>query len=163
MKQKFLAPMLLSALIVGGVSGHILAKNTVEPRVVYSERPFYIPYPYPVERVVKETVTVEVERTIREFASLEELTTWLSENSLLDEWEPSWTCIDFARTLQDKAIEDGFIMSFDIIYTGEYNLRFHEKTLEPGVCHAINSAIIGDKLYYIDKGTGEVAVGARLK
>ena len=64
----------------------------------------------------------------------------------------------------EKLITDllGYIMSFEVIRSKEYNALFKQKRIPSGVIHAINSVILGNEIYYIEPQTREVAFVAYL-
>ena len=106
------------------------------------------------------TTEVIVEKLIElhEFASLEELRSWLAEDDTdecihlvvdedgvchLVELLAEYDCDDYAFRLQRQAARSGFLMSVTIIE-------------EQGKQHMINLACIGNDIYYIEPQTDEV-------
>ena len=71
-------------------------------------------------------------------------------------------CDDYAIRLQDKALGDGYVMSFEVIHYAEYNALFKQKRIPNGAIHAVNSAILGNKVYYIEPQTHEIVFVAYL-
>ena len=71
-------------------------------------------------------------------------------------------CEDYAIRLQEKALRDGYIISFEVIRSVEYNGLFKQKRIPNGAIHAINSVILGNEVYYIEPQTGEIAFVAYL-
>ncbi|MBA7613975.1 hypothetical protein ES703_21236 [subsurface metagenome] len=138
--------------------GAYIGQETSEPEVVtevqyevkYVERPDKI-----VEKIMEVEVIKEVPREIREFESLQELKQFLEDddtNEILRLYPIKGTggvisftgpCDYYALNLQRRALEAGYLMSIEII----------EKDNEP---HMINSAIIGNEVYYIEPQTDEV-------
>ena len=109
---------------------------------------------YVNQEVIKEVI-VEKPIELREFASLEELQSWLAEDDT-DEYVFLWAGEDgalqtsdkydgddYALQLQRRAIESGFLISATII----------EKQGKP---HMINLASVGNDIYYIEPQTDEV-------
>lgn len=126
-------------------SGGFVEQATFEPQVITETKIEY--------RVEEVTVTeiVEVEKSLRHFNSLSELEEWLAPFIV---WAND--CDDFALSLQKIASRDGYILDFEIIYPGEYNRLFKEMKLGVNVVHAVNLAIIGNEVYYIEPQTREV-------
>jgi len=128
----------------------------------------------PVEKpVIKEIIKeIEVPRQLLQFENLAELKQWLSNVKLIDihfdvvdEISNSiqkFDCDDYARRLQDRALQEGYIMSFEVIHYKEYNSLFREKKIPTGAIHAINSVIIGNEVYYIEPQTQEIVFVANL-
>jgi len=73
----------------------------------------------------------------RHFGSLEELETWLAndDTNQMQYSSNEFNCIDFALTLQERALADGYILSTEIL---------------PVAAHWVNIAIIGDRIYVIE-------------
>lgn len=124
----------------------------------------------PVEKpVIKE---IEVQRPLLQFENLAELKQWLSNVKLIDmhfsvvdeigNSIPKFDCDDYARRLQDWALQEGYIISFEVIRHTEYNSLFTQKKLPVGDIHAINSVIIGNSVYYIEPQTQEIVFVANL-
>lgn len=140
-------------------------KPTIEARLIGTHTVEY------VEETVIKTEYVDVIRHVpvelRNFSTLEELKQWLNEknqpasirfqqnNTLSD-------CDDFAVELQQKALADGFIISFEIIKGIEYNELFITRLPTEQSLHAINLSIIDNDVYYIEPQTGEVVHAAYL-
>jgi hypothetical protein len=132
----------------------------------------------PVEKIVYEQVEkpvikeVEVSRPLVLFENLADLRQWLSNISVIeigfnvvDQNNNSISqldCDDYARRLQDKALQNGYIISFEVIRSAEYNSLFKEKKIPAGAIHAINSTIIGNEVYYIEPQTKEIVFVANL-
>ena len=103
-------------------------------------------------------VIVEKLIELHEFASLEELRSWLAEDDTdecihlkvdedgvchLAERLAEYDCDDYAFRLQRQAARSGFLISVTIIE-------------EQGELHMINLACIGNDIYYIEPQTNEV-------
>ncbi|GAJ18630.1 unnamed protein product, partial [marine sediment metagenome] len=112
-------------------------------------------------------------KPLREFQSLEELEQWLENIGVLDigfdvvdketgQHIQTFDCEDYALRLQEKALRDGYIISFEIIHSAEYNALFKQKRMPADTIHAINSAILGNEVYYIEPQTHEIAFVAYL-
>jgi hypothetical protein len=111
--------------------------------------------------------------TLRYFQDLGELERWLGEFELPDiasevtsettgQDVTNWDCDDYARKLQKDALQSGYMLSFEVIHADEYNALFKEGQIPDGTIHAINSVIIGNKVYYIEPKTGEIVFVANL-
>ena len=115
-----------------------------------------------VDRIEK--VPVE----LHNYTDLEELKRWITgatiNTTTIYFQQPNETvdCDDYALALQQKAIADGYIMSFQIIGPDSYNSLFEHSRLPPDTLHAINLVVIGNSAYYIEPQTGEVVFAARL-
>jgi molybdopterin converting factor small subunit len=138
---------------------------TVEAKLVETHTVEYIR-----EKVI-DTEYVDVIKNVpvelRNFNTLDELEQWLDgiynqttirfiqNDSVID-------CDDYALEMQQKALSDGYIMSFQIINYTEYNQIFAFALPEGQSLHAINLAIIGNSVFYIEPQTGEIAHAAYL-
>jgi len=74
----------------------------------------------------------------------------------------SFDCDDYALDLQEKALKDGYIISFEIIHPSEYGDLFKQGQIPEGTIHAINSVIVGNEAYYIEPKTREIVFVAYL-
>ncbi|MFC1940655.1 hypothetical protein ACFLXO_08265 [Chloroflexota bacterium] len=138
--------------------------TTVESRVIATHTVEYIEKPVTEVKYVERVTSVPVE--LRNFTNLEELKHWIegrnkvttvrfqSDETLVD-------CDDYAFEMQQKALADGYVMSFQIIEPDTYNSLFENK-LPPNTLHAINLVLIGNTAHYIEPQTGEVAFAAHL-
>jgi hypothetical protein len=138
---------------------------TVEARLVETHTVEY------VEETVIATEYVDVIREVptklRNFTTLRELEQWINgeirtatlrfstESKIID-------CDDYAFEMQQEALADGYIISFQIISRSEYNEMFAASLPEGQSLHAINLAIIGNSVFYIEPQTGEVVHAAYL-
>ena len=138
---------------------------TVEARLIETHKVEYI------EETVVEKEYIDVVRHVpvefRPFSDREELDQWLEERSQsasirFQLHETVVDCDDFAIELQNEALDDGFIISFEIISGDEYNELFCIPLPEDQSLHAINLSIIGNDVYYIEPQTGEVVHAAYL-
>ena len=151
-------------------------KTTTKTKIEYQliERPV-VTKEY-IERIVEKPIERIVEKPIelRNFENPEELKQWLKDSHVITVQarivdsktgqlikEPD--CDDYALKLQQKALADGYVMSFEIIQPSEYNTLFKGKRLPSGSLHAINLVVIGNNdVYYIEPQTYEVVLAAHL-
>lgn len=133
---------------------------TVECQLVGSHTVQYVDRPVAVVNNIERVQRIPVE--LRNFNSLEELKQWLAAVAMnittifFQRPDAPVDCDDYALDLQRKALADGYILSFQIISRSEYNAVFQGE-LPPGQSlHAINLAIIGNNVYYIEPQTGEI-------
>ena len=165
----------------GGYIGQVIFKPQViiepEIRTKFIDRVI----PIPVEKVVEKEIYIPVEKVVvqnietykplRHFQDLDELERWLGQEVLfvgidvVDErtgkFIKRWECVDYAIRLQEKALEDGYIMSFEVIHHSEHNSLFKQK-IPYGSSHAINSVIIGNEIYYIEPQNHEIVFVANI-
>lgn len=134
---------------------------TVECQLVESHTVQYVDRPVAVANNVERIQRIPVE--LRNFNDLEELKQWLAavatNTTTIFFQLPDATvdCDDYALGLQRKALADGYILSFQVTSRSEYNAVFQGKLPLGQSLHAINLAIIGNDVYYIEPQTGEVA------
>lgn len=153
--------LILATSSLAFCGGAYLGQVTFEPQVIVDYQTVCrvvetVKYkPVEVEKVIVEQV--EVSKELHYFESLDELEQWLSGISIF-----ASDCDDFAIELQRKALKDGYILSFEVIYPSEYNSLFKQKRLPSGIAHAINLAVIGNEVYYIEPQTNEVVFVAYL-
>ena len=125
----------------------------------------------PVEKDIPSSI--EIPRSLRDFRDIDELEQWLGNIEVRDIGSgvtvkeinqdiKSFDCDDYALKLQEKALKDGYLMSFEIIHPSEYNELFKQGQIPDGTIHAINSVIIGNKVYYIEPKTHEIVFVACL-
>jgi hypothetical protein len=138
---------------------------TVEAKLIGTHTVEYI------EEKVIETAYVDVihqvQTKLKNFTSLSELEDWLmtvyaQATIRFKQTGMPIDCDDYAFEMQQKALGDGFIMSFDIISVKEYNELFAIPLSETQALHAINLAIIGNSVFYIEPQTGETVHAAYL-
>ena len=139
-----------------GVESRLVSTSTV----CYVDRPVTeIKYVDRVERVPAK---------LREYRDLDELKQWLAKTNTSVKTiyfnSPGMTadCDDFALELQQRALEDGYVMSFQIIKSDRYNSLFKISKISPDTLHAINLVVIGNSAYYIEPQTGEIAFALHL-
>ena len=138
---------------------------SVQCRVVETHTIQYVEKPVVQVKYVERVERVPVE--LKNFTSLEELEQWLARkmnvttvyfqslNTIVD-------CDDYALALQRKSLEDGYMMSFQIIEPDRYNDLFRINKMPPNTFHAINLVLIGNSAYYIEPQTGEIVFAAYL-
>ena len=118
-----------------------------EPELVYLE----------AEPVI-ETVAVPVE--LRDFNSTGELENWLSENHIdeavmLYANGQRFDCDDYARRLIKDARADGFQLWFQVLLPDYRRPDTGERVTDSDEAHALCSAIIGNRLYFIEPQTDD--------
>jgi len=180
---------ILATLTLVFCAGGYLGQATFKPQIIVNheiqtmdrvvERVVYEPVERVIEKVVYEPVErvivkrVETTKPLRYFQTLDELERWLGNMWVLDirfdvvDKETSqrikrFDCDDYAIRLQDKALRDGYMMSFEVIRHVEYNALFKQKRIPNGAIHAINSVILGNEVYYIEPQTHEIVFVAYL-
>ncbi len=124
------------------------------------------PTQMPVEIIREVTVYVETEKEapqeLREFESLMELNGWLEKNTLSKvlitnssgkvdlvnrKSTPQYDCDDYAENLQRRALEQGFLMSQQLLEDGKiYGVKVSEATEG----HMGNLTTIGNDIFYIE-------------
>ena len=137
----------------------------VECRLVETHTVQYVEKPVTQVKYVERVRNVPVE--LRNFSDLEELKQWLEgrKNVTTVRFQSADTlvdCDDYAYELQQKALADGYVMSFQIIEPDKYNGFFESGKLPPNTLHAINLVLIGNTAHYIEPQTGEVVFAAYL-
>jgi len=146
------------------VSTNTSFSPTVESRVIATHTVEYIEKPVIEVKYIKKVEIVPIK--LRNFTDLEELKQWMeskknvttvrfqSVDTIID-------CDDYAYQLQQEALADGYVMSFQIVGPDRYNSLFVNK-LPLNTLHAINLALIGNTAHYIEPQTGEIAFAANL-
>jgi len=158
--------------------GYLIGSNSIQPEAVTVPEPLppeIIEVEVPVEvvqevEVIKEVEVVkEVPVELRQFESIQELKDWLQQ---VDRRIPlransegviqlRGICEDVAMYLQDRAIEDGYKMSMELLGRDEYHKWYGER-LDKGQLHAVNSVIIGNEVWFIDFSSDKVWLGVYL-
>jgi len=105
-------------------------------------------------------VVVEVPIKLREFQSTEELESWLEENHIdeavmLYASGKKFDCDDYTRRLIKDARADGYQLWFQVLLPNYRRPDTGERITERDEAHALSSAIIGDKLYFIEPQTDD--------
>lgn len=101
-----------------------------------------------IETITKtEIIEIEIIREVpvlhevREFDNMGELRQFLRNLDIQGHKQPDWDCDDFAYYVWIEAHKQGYLMSFESEWKGE-------------VLHALNSTIIGNRVYHIEPQTG---------
>lgn len=106
---------------------------------------------------------LQVKSKPRNFENSEELRAWLDSVPIcITLGDKAMDCDNFAIGLQNRALRDGYILSFADIWASEYNHLFREMSLPSGARHAINLAIAGNEIYYIEPQNLEFVYVTRL-
>ena len=135
--------------------GTAYGQKTSEPKIKYVEVPVEVPVLRTANHYIIEEKKIVVEKPVelRGFASLKELKEWLANDNtdaihLIFGGEeglrvaPNFQdCDDYAYALQKATEQDGYQMSIQI------DTRKH---------HALNSAFIGNNIYFIEPQTDKV-------
>jgi hypothetical protein len=141
-------------------------RPSVESRIIATNTIGYVEKPVTEIRYIDRVEKVPVQ--LRNFNSLEELSQWLkgvnTDTTVVyfEGPEAKIDCDDFALGLQQKALADGYLMSFQIIEPVTYNSLFQNSKLPLSTHHAVDLTIIGNNVYYIEPQTGEVVLVAEL-
>ena len=166
----FKVALLTLVLSVGAYLGQVTFKPQViteyEVQTKLVEKEVYIP----VEKVIVKSI--EISRPLRHFQDLDELEQWLGNevskitlevvDDETDERIITFDCDDYAIELQEGALRDGYLMSFEVIRPVEYNALFKQHQLPKDAIHAINSVIIGNEIYYAEPQNHEIVLVAYL-
>jgi len=174
---KWMVGFVITILALAFFVGACVGQATFQPQVIIEHQSHTIYKTVekviyePVEKIIVEHV--ETPKQLCHFQNLDELEQWLKDThviafsaQIVDSKtgrgikEPD--CDDYALNLQQKALADGYIISFEIIQPSEYNALFKLSQLPSGTFHAINSVVIGNDVYYIEPQTDEVVLAARL-
>ena len=165
----------VTILVLAFFTGVDVGRDTVEPQTILLtetkiqyqtvEKPTVQYVDKPVVEYIERIKKVPVE--LRNFNDLDELKQWL-DNKMnvttirLRSSDNEVDCDDYAREMQNTALTDGYIVSFEVIERSEYNTLFKNKLQPSQSLHAINLAIIGNDVYYIEPQTGEIAFAVHL-
>lgn len=142
-----------------------IIEATVESRLVARHTVEYVEKPVTEVKYVERVTSVPAKH--RNFYTLDELKDWLALNAIsasvyLKSPGVEIDCDDYALELQQKALSDGFIISFEIVSEREYDALFSQPLPTGTTLHAINLAIIDNSVYYIEPQTAEVVFVANL-
>ncbi len=149
MRQAAKILLLIAVLVLVFSAGAYLMQATAKPQVVVEAVVEY--KAIEIERIVETKVETVVIQPVRHFESLNELESWLSGVIIV-----SWgDCDDYALIMQELALSQGYIISFEVIYPDEYNPLFETQLDKP---HAMNLAVIGNEIYYIEPQTMEIVL-----
>jgi len=137
----------------------------VESRVIATHTVEYVEKPVAEVKYIERITKVPVE--LRNFTDLEELELWMEgrKNVTAVRFQSADTlvdCDDYALELQQNALVDGYVMSFQIIESGRYNGLFESGKLPQNTLHAINLVLIRNNAYYIEPQTGEIVFAANI-
>jgi len=138
---------------------------TVEARLIERHTVQHVEKPVTVVEYIERVKRIPIE--LRNFSDLGELKQWLEDrkNVTTVRFQSPDTivdCDDYALELQNKALADGHIVSFEIIGESEYNELFTTPLPPSQSLHAINLVIIDNGAYYIEPQTDEVVFAAHL-
>jgi len=142
---------------------------TVETRLVETRTTQYVETPAVTANTNEQVKVVEPANNtvtaLRNFKDVQELKQWLeNRNNTTTVFfrypDTTIDCDDFALTLQQNALADGYLMNFQIIEAGKYNTLFQNTKIPAGTMHAVNLVIIGNNVFYIEPQTGEIAIAA---
>lgn len=139
----------------------------IPPQVIEIEVPVEVVKEVEVIKEVK--VVEEVPIKLRHFETVQELKDWLQQLDgrvvLKANAEGiikfQGICDDVAMYLQDRAIEGGYKMSIEVLSRSEYH-RWYGEWLDEDQLHAVNSAIIGNEIWFIDFTSDKVWLAAYL-
>ncbi len=169
---------LVGIVVVSVFLGYLIGSNPMPPEVVTVPEPLpakIIKVEVPVE-IVKEVevikqveVVKEVPIKLRHFESVQELKDWLRQVDGQIRLRANsegiihlrGVCEDVAMYLQDRAIEDGYKMSIEMLSRDEYR-KWYGEWLDEGRLHAVNSAITGNEVWFIDFSSDKVWLAAYL-
>jgi len=181
--------MLTLVFCAGGYLNQVNSKaqavteHEVQTKIIEIEKEVYIPVEkivekevyIPVEKVIEKEVyvekvivkSVEIPQPLRHFQDLDELERWLGNEVFKIQFnvannETEKDCDDYAIELQERALRDGYLVSFEVIHPAEYNTLFKRNRLPNGTIHAINSVIIENEVHYIEPQNHEIAFAAYL-
>jgi len=140
-------------------------RPSVETKLVATHTIEYVEQPATEVEYIEQVKYTPV--TLRNFATPDELKQWLMNNltaATVSLQTPEGTldvdCDDYALELQQKAVNNGYLMSFQIIEPQRYNRLFDAVTIPDGNLHAIYLVIIENTAYYIEPQTGEIVPAA---
>jgi len=158
LKRRKMTKLELSILLIsfttimalGMLAGYIHATNTIQPVIIQETRTVE------VTKYITQEVPVVLEKIV--YKDLEPFDSELElANFLRDDQTNTATtgdCDDYALTLQSQAAKIGKRMDFYVTIPADYNKWFEER-LTGTEHHAINLAIIGNKIYLIEPQTDE--------
>jgi len=144
-EQAILLISFAAVMALGTLLGYDHAQNTIQPVAKTAEVTKYITQEVPVEVIVY--------RDLEPFSSERELSGFL-RNDRTDKAMIIGDCEDYALTLRENAAKIGKRMDFYVTIPADYNKWFEER-LTGTEHHAINLAIIGNKIYLIEPQTDE--------
>ncbi len=150
------------------MAGGALNENLIEPEIIEvpvavevvkwqePEREVVYLESEPVVETVE--VVIEVLTELRDFESTDELERWLAENHIdeavmLYASGKEFDCDDYARRLIKDARADGYQLWFQVLLPNYRHPDTRERITKHDQAHAICSAIIGDKIFFIEPQT----------
>lgn len=157
-----LAFAILLLMAAAGLVGFNLQPEVapIEARVpYYIEIPVEVPVEktitVEVDKIVEKPVTVEVIKPLKDFASLNELDSFLETYQPLKTYVPGGQllgqCEDYALDMIAKAEAQGYKLHMSILLEDSYRKFYnYDGYWPPKTCHAICGAIIGDSVYFIE-------------
>ena len=173
---------MVGIVVVSVFIGYLIGSNHMPPEVVAVPEPLpakIIEVEVPLEIVKEVEVEVEVIKEVevvkevpiklRHFESVQELKDWLRQVDGRIRLRANsegiihlrGVCEDVAMCLQDRAIEDGYKMSVEMLSRDEYR-KWYGEWLNEGRMHAVNSAITGNEVWFIDFSSDKVWLAAYL-
>lgn len=152
--------IVLATAMVGFLFGIDYGERNLEPQVETEYvvlPPEVIRVEVPVEVVKEVEVIREVPLKLREFDSLQEVEDWLADDDLNTRVvlkadaagliNLKGACDYIALELQRRALEQGYLMSTEIVQRGD-------------TLHMLNSVVVGNNIYYVEPQTDEVWLAA---
>lgn len=147
----------------------VTVPEPLPPKIIAVEVPVEVVKEVEVEVITEVEVVKEVPVKLRHFESVQELKDWLQQVDrrirLRADSEGiihlQGVCEHVAMHLQDRAIEDGYKMSVEMLSRDEHH-KWYGEWLEEDQLHAVNSAIIGNEVWFIDFSSDKVWLGAYL-
>jgi len=161
-----IASVAIACFIAGGALNEKLAEPgimevPVEVEVVKWKEPEKEVIYLEAEPVIRtEEVVVEVPVGLRGFESTEELESWLAENHIneavmLYAGGKEFDCDDYARRLIKDARADGYQLWFQVLLPNYQRSDTGKRLTDNNQAHALCSAIIGNKVFFIEPQTDE--------
>lgn len=145
--------ILLSILLIGILLVSACGISQSEYGAVIAERDKAVAQIAQLEEYITQLQEKTCELT--HFESIYELEKFLREDDTDKIDDPQWLCWNYALTLQRNAFAKGKIINFVSVYWTEYNPLFLGNYPE-GTHHAINSAIINNRVWWIEPQSDEI-------
>jgi len=87
--------------------------------------------------------------TLKSFSSLSDLQAWLDKDQTDKQpYSDSFSCYEFALTLQQNAAEDGYLINLEFIIMSNIDGQAGG--------HVMNVAVIDDRVYFIEPQTDDI-------
>jgi len=169
--RKLTAGMLVAVVAIACfMAGDALNERLVEPEIVEAPtavevakwqepetKVIYLPAKPIIEQV---EVPVAVPIELREFETTEELEGWLAENHIdeaimLYASGKEFDCDDYTRRLIRDAKTDGYQLWFQVLPPDYRRPDTGERLTKNDEAHALCSAIIGNRLFFIEPQTDD--------